>query len=231
MNNEINFNDTQYSLLMTKMSCGINTAHLMFEESEVQLQHILITEYASVLDNSENHKSVEKILDRLEGSAKKIAELTAQIDSILSYTASTRFVESSKFDQSYLLGFGESLWSTGLVDKDSWNVISEIMSEKDGFKGVLNYFKREATTILKMTETLTEMIRHTMPFAQNGTLHLVLDENQPDNFTMEFAKLDSAWDKFKPLQTAFKLLLVELSYRENGTGSLFQKDIEERKTA
>lgn len=213
---------TSYLRFSTKMSRDLSIARTHMETANVHLEGVLLGEL------EENRGgALWKILDQLTMSNNSLKEMQDTIMLLREDMDANAFEDLSTLHSANLEEIGIEFSSAGIVEDDAWNSVVDIMCEH-GFYGVLDFFDQEISSLRQKTEELNSAIRNADSAARAGQLNLVLEQNQPANFKVQFAQLYSAWHRFQQIFLASSMLSTELWYRYCDVGSLLEQASDEQ---
>ena len=85
---------------------------------------------------------------------------------------------------------------------------------------LLDLFSKSVQGLIQLTDDLQGRVIENKGSASRGELNLVLEQNRPGNFKVEFARLYTAWGKFHRIFLASSMLSTELWYAYTLRGSL-----------
>lgn len=208
---------TSYLRFSTKMSRDLSVARTHMETANIHLEDVLLGEL------EENRGgALSKILDQLTMSSNSLVEMQETILLLREDMDANAFEDLPTLHSADLDGIGVEFSSVGIVENGAWNSIVDIMREH-GFYGVLDFFDQEISFLQQQTGELNSAIRNADSAARAGQLNLVLEQNQPANFKVQFAQLYSAWHRFQQIFLASSMLSTELWYRYCGVGSLLEQ--------
>ncbi|HEX9608605.1 MAG TPA: hypothetical protein VGA06_00105 [Candidatus Paceibacterota bacterium] len=200
------------------MSRESSTAFAWVERANIALENVLLNE---LRDKSSG--SLAEVTDRLHESRSAISRLRTAIDSLRGDMDKHHFEDLPTLHVTDLEKLGEQFAQAGLVQEVVWKQIIAKMGS-GGFYAMLWWFNEEINRIDRITMDLMNAVAATESDAKVGQLNLVLEENRPGNFKVEFAQLYTAWLRFQQVFLASSMLSTELWYRYCGVGSLLGKD-------
>lgn len=208
---------TNYLRFSTKMSRDLSMARTHMETANVHLEDVLLGELGYG-----GGGSLSEVLEHLAKSGMSLAVMQDTIRLLRKDMAENAFDDLPTLYSANLEGIGIEFSSAGLVEDEAWNSVVDIMREH-GFYGMLDFFEQEASSLQLKTVELNSAIRSANFAARAGQLNLVLEQNQPANFKVQFAQLYSAWHRFQQIFLASSMLSTELWYRYCDAGSLLEQ--------
>lgn len=206
---------TSYLKHSTRMSRSASQAYLALEQANVHLEDVILAELEG------NGGSIDPIVSSLEASAAEIENLRSQIRDLREEMERHDYADLPTLQNTDLDHLGERLVSDGMVSNDAWARVVGTMKQ-NGFFGVLRLFDASAKELVEHTHTLRAKIALLDAAAQKAAINRILEENQPGNIKVEFARLYTAWDQFHRLFLTSSMLSTELWYAFNGNGSLVE---------
>lgn len=197
------------------MSRSASEAYRQLESANIALEDVIVAELAK------RQGSVKPIIACLNASIDAISELRESLGLLRNDMKAHAYNDLPTF-WTMKPSLADSLSREGLVDRQAWNEIIEIMTAGTFF-AVLDEYENRAIGLSSLTRALANKIAETATAAERGELHLVLEQNRFGNFKVEFARLYTAWGRFDAIFLAGSLLTTELWYKFTGCGSLLNQ--------
>ncbi len=197
----------------TRLSRCVSLARIHFEQANVALEDVLLLE----LDGKKG--SVSPIRHELQLSQDFLSAAIVQLNALHDKMRKLSYVDLPELHSIDLSAIGEFLISKGMVDSESWQKMSTMM-QTGTFYANVKEFRVLISQLLKMTTDMHSSISRLADYADDGVMHRVLEENEPENLKPVFARLYTAWNRFHSVFLASSLVSTEVWYAHNNLGSL-----------
>lgn len=207
----------------TLLSKHVSMANLQLLQANVFLEDILLAEMAS------GKKSLTPVVSTLKGSIKSLADASIILVSLKELMDARNYQDLPPLHTLNLKGIGSELADHGAINLGAWNKMRAMM--KDGtFYTNVSYFSDMFQKLTMETYMLAEKFSALKHRAETGSLTAVLEENEPGNIKLAFAKLLTSWTTFMQEFLASSLVSTEVWYANCGFGSILD-DITEKETS
>ncbi len=197
----------------TQLSRYVSIAYAELEYANVCLEDLILTE----LDG--HTTTVKKINHHLSASSGALERAVDSSMLLRKQMHTEGFIDLPTLRKINLESIGVALWEKGVVNRDSWNRLSTMVL-RGGFYTVLDYFDFQLKKLIHETKQLIEKFSLLEKPAQEGELHLVLEENRAGNIKVAFATLYTSWSEFHRDFLASSIISTEVWYAFRRYGSL-----------
>lgn len=201
-----------YLVNSTRLSRSVSQARIHLELANVELENLLLQEISV---QKTDRGSLEELFDQLTLSQQEAVEAIAFVCALRQQMQNLLYEDLPPLQQMSLSELGNQLSERGLVSKDSWKKMSQLMLECS-FYAVLDYFQEE----LNILNTLTQSLMDAIPQDCEGHIAPIVEQNQEGNFKVQFATLYQRWHNFQQDFLASSMLSTEIWYAHNQYGSL-----------
>lgn len=210
-----NKTNTGYLECSTRMSRSVSFAHARLEDANVVLEDLLLSELRGVA----SPHSLSEFLSFLMASRRSLEECDGHINALREELDRCGYTDLPTIHSTNLQSLGEEMAEAGLLEKDAWNDVTGLM-KAGTFYSLLDLFGESVRGLIQFTNDLHDRAAENKESALKGDLNLVLEQNRPRNFKVEFARLYTAWGKFHRIFLASSMLSTELWYAYTLRGSL-----------
>ncbi len=200
----------------TRLSRFVSLARLQFEQANVALEDVII------LELEHQSGSVNPIKHHLQLSQDHIISVLGALKALKEKMDTLAYQDLSPLSVMDSEQVGSALTRAGFVEQSSWHKMISLM-KKGTFYANVKEFESQMANLLKLTQHLLSAVCHLADFADDGTLHEILEGNREGNIKASFARLYTAWNQFHGDFLASSLVSTEVWYAENGFGSLLTK--------
>lgn len=207
----------------TMLSKHVSMANLQLLQANVFLDDILLAE----MDGSK--KSLSPIVSSLKKSIGSLANASITIVSLKELMDAKNYHELPPLLTMNLKGIGCELAEHGAINLAAWNKMRVMMRDRTFYANV-SYFSSMFQKLKVETSELVEKFLALEHRAEAGSLMAVLEENEPGNIKLSFAKLLTSWTTFMQEFLASSLVSTEIWYAYGGFGSILD-DITEKESA
>lgn len=205
--------NARYLACSTTMSRCVSQAHAGLEEANISLEDLLLEELCG------REGSIEIFLDHLDVAQDQLVAVSESIESLRQELVRSNYKDLPTLHALDLSSRGLALSEQGLVEENVWNQVVSIM-KRGSFYMILDEFDKSVSQLRLLTQDLRLKASRNTEASRNGELNLVLEQNLPGNFKVEFAVLYTAWSRFHSFFLTSSMLSTELWYAYTHNGSL-----------
>lgn len=206
----------QYLKNSTMMSLEMSRAMIAVEMANVALEETILAE----LDGKTG--KTESIVSYLVASGAHLDSMMTSVGALHDQMVELDYQDLPPLKTLDLEALGDGLFEENLLTSSAaWDDVVDIMTTQ-GFWGILPAFEEHITHLKRLTDELRDKIVAVYDKAQEGEMHLILEENGAGNFKAEFARLYTSWADFQHFFLASSLLSTEVWYQFNRSGSLIE---------
>jgi len=203
-----------YLRLSTLLSKRLSLARSELELANNVLEDLILDELEEGFGTS-----VTGIVDRLRNSQSDLQGALGTLEDLRVQMKNLGYEDLPTLGTTDLIELGLFLTHEKVVENHAWTQVTQTMRTR-GFYGMLEVFEQDISNLIVLTDKLAALVLENEPIASGGNLRIILEENRPGNFKVEFARLYSAWAGFQQIFLASSILSTELWYRFNDSGSL-----------
>ncbi len=204
----------------TALSRCVSLARSQFEQANIALEDILLLE----LDKKQG--SINPIRHHLQLSQDYLHSALVCLVALKTKMHDLNYQDLPPLHTIDTDQLGQHLATQGIVDDCSWNKMARLMKNSTFFANIKE-FELQVHLLLKNTSMLLVSVDQLGDFADDGTMHNILEENRQGNIKIFFAKLYTAWNLFQADFLASSILSTEVWYAHNEYGSLTGLKIKE----
>ena len=212
----------RYLDLSTKLSRLVSLTTIHIETANVHLEDILLVELSG------SQSGIEPIISSLSQVEQDIQEAMNISAAMRQHMDDLGYEDLSSLHSLDAERVGENLASAGLVEKDAWDKMSNLMKNGTFYANIRNFdasFARTVELVNEVKEVFLKL-RH-----RAGDIHCIAEKNQDGNFKVSFARLLTHWTRFHAEFLASSLVSTEVYYASFGAGSLCQVEVEQKQVA
>jgi hypothetical protein len=214
--------DPEHLHTSTALSRAMSLARSEMELGNVALESARLTE----LDARTRRTVVTYVRKAKKHLRKSMLHLRSMIDEIDALLDQIRnqggMVVPETVDLRHL---GQRFCTAGLVHRESWTFLRELMLNGAPLHDLLIFFRMNVRIIYDFTGDLFLKFDNLAASAGGGKLNEVFQHNQTkNNIKFEFARLFRSWNDFQSLFLASSVMSTELTYRRHRRGSLLTED-------
>ncbi len=193
----------------------INVHHLLQRYYEIAYEDLLLSELRGVADPN----ALSEFSSFLSASHRSLEECDGHINALREELDRCNYTDLPTIHSINLQSLGDEMVRVGLLEEDAWNDVTSLM-KAGTFYSLLGLFSTSVLSLIQLTIDLQSRVVENKESAARGELNLVLEQNRPGNFKVEFARLYTAWGKFHRIFLASSMLSTELWYAYTLRGSL-----------
>ena len=206
----------------TYLSRSLSRALADFQLANVALEDALLSEMDT--DEARVVFALNRGLTMLGASINGLNEAKSNLGRLLSKMDELAFQDLPDLRELPLDKFGQVLLEQGLLATlIPWKRATTIL-RKGGYYAMMKVFSEEIDALHRHTVALWEGFSELREKSPSPGIQVVLERNLPGNIRPEFAAVYSRWAEFNALYLCSSLISVELSYRDQGYGSLSSLD-------